>query len=182
MKIYTKTGDSGTTSLIGGKRVPKFHERIEAYGTVDELICHIALLRDLIQNPAISKNLIFIQDRLMTCAAILATDCEDCNIKLPIFSENDIQIIEKEIDEMENQIEPLKSFILPGGHSTVSQCHIARTICRRAERKALALSHNYKVDDLVLKFLNRLSDYLFVLARFISKLNKANEIPWHPNY
>lgn len=182
MKIYTKTGDSGTTSLIGGKRVPKFHERIEAYGTVDELICHIALVRDLIQHATISEKLIFIQDRLMTCAAILATDCEDCNIKLPKFSEKDIEIIEKEIDEMEKQLEPLKSFILPGGHPTVSQCHIARTICRRAERKALALSQNYKVDDFVLKFLNRLSDYLFVLARFISKLNKANEIPWYPNY
>ena len=173
MKIYTKTGDSGITSLIGGKRVPKFHERIEAYGTVDELICHVALLHDLIQNPAISKSLTFIMDRLMICASILATDCEGDNIKPPKFSKNDIEILEKEIDEMEKQLEPLKSFILPGGHPTVSQCHIARAICRRAERKALVLSQNYKVDDLVLKFLNRLPDYLFVLARYIAKLNQV---------
>ena len=182
MKIYTKTGDKGTTSLIGGKRVPKFHERIEAYGTIDELISHIGLLRDLVTNKGLKENLLFVQDRLMTCATILATDCEGCNLKLPIILESDIEILEKEIDSMENQLEPLKSFILPGGHPVVSQAHICRTVCRRAERLSLALSQDYKVDPLVLKFLNRLSDYLFVCARYISKMHNAIETPWTPKY
>lgn len=182
MKIYTKTGDKGTTSLIGGKRVPKFHERIEAYGTVDELISHIGLLRDMVSIDEIKEKFLFIQDRLMTCATILATDCEGCNLKLPIILESDIEKLEKEIDEMENQLEPLKSFILPGGHPIVSHAHICRTICRRAERLSLALSKDFKVDPLVLKFLNRLSDYFFVVARYLSKTQNAKEIPWTPKY
>jgi cob(I)alamin adenosyltransferase len=182
MKIYTKTGDTGTTSLIGGKRVQKFHERIEAYGTVDELISHVGLLRDQIANNNLKEKLLFIQDRLMTCATILATDCEGCNLKLPVLTDSDIEKLETEIDEMEKQLEPLHSFILPGGHPISSQAHICRTICRRAERHALALSQNYKVDELVIKFLNRLSDYLFVTARFISKLHNVTEIPWNPKY
>ncbi|MBI5538826.1 MAG: cob(I)yrinic acid a,c-diamide adenosyltransferase [Bacteroidia bacterium] len=182
MKIYTKTGDKGTTSLIGGKRVQKFHERIEAYGTVDELISHVGLLRDQISDNNIKENLLFIQDRLMTCATILATDCDGCNLKLPILIEADIEKLESEIDEMEKQLEPLHSFILPGGHPLVSQAHICRTVCRRAERHTLALSQNHKVDELVIKFLNRLSDYLFVFARYISKLQNAKEIPWNPKY
>lgn len=182
MKIYTKTGDKGTTSLIGGKRVHKFHERIEAYGTVDELISHVGLLRDQISDNKIKDNLLFIEDRLMTCATILATDCDGCNLKLPILNDTDIEKLELEIDEMEKQLEPLHSFILPGGHPLVSQAHICRTVCRRAERHALALSQNYKVDELVIKFLNRLSDYLFVSARYISKLQNAKEIPWNPKY
>jgi cob(I)alamin adenosyltransferase len=181
MKIYTKTGDSGTTSLIGGKRVPKFHERIEAYGTIDELICHVGLLRDLIQNKAIAENLIFVQNCLMTCATILATDDEGCNIKPPKFSKNNIKILEKGIDKMEKHLIPLKSLIIPGGHPTVSQCHITRAICRRAERKTLALSQNHKIDPSVLMFLNRLSDYFFVLARYYAKLKKADEMLWNPN-
>jgi cob(I)alamin adenosyltransferase len=182
MKIYTKTGDSGNTSLIGGKRVPKFHERIEAYGTVDELISHVGLLRDQLSNENLKEILIFVQDRLMTCATILATDCEGCNLKLPILNNSDIEKLEKEIDEMEKDLEPLHSFILPGGHPVVSQAHICRTVCRRAERHALALSQNFKVDELVIKFLNRLSDYLFVTARYISKSQSAKEIPWSPKY
>ena len=182
MKIYTKTGDNGTTSLIGGKRVPKYHERIEAYGTVDELISHIGLLHDQVIDNVIKEKLLFIQDRLMTCATILATDCEGCNLKLPILSESDIVNLETEIDEMEKQLEPLHSFIIPGGNAIVSQAHICRTVCRRAERHALVLSQNYKVDLLVLKYLNRLSDYLFVIARLLSKSLNANEASWIPKY
>lgn len=182
MKIYTKTGDTGTTSLIGGKRVQKFHERIEAYGTVDELISHVGLLRDQIIDNNLKEKLLFIQDRLMTCATILATDCEGCNLKLPVLTDSDIERLETEIDEMEKQLDPLHSFILPGGHPISSQAHICRTICRRAERHALALSQNYKVDELVIKFLNRLSDYLFVTARYISKLHNVTDINWNPKF
>lgn len=182
MKIYTKTGDSGTTSLIGGKRVPKFHERIEAYGTVDELISHIGLLRDQISDNEFKEKLLFIQDRLMICATILATDCEDCNLKLPVLTESDIEKLETEIDNMEKHLEPLNTFILPGGHPMVSQAHICRTVCRRAERNALFLSQKFKVDMLVLKFLNRLSDYFFVTARLISKWYNSREIPWISKY
>ena len=182
MKIYTKTGDTGTTSLIGGKRVQKFHERIEAYGTVDELISHVGLLRDLNSDNLIKEELLFVQDRLMTCATILATDCDGCNLKLPILTDSDIEKLEKKIDEMEKQLEPLHSFILPGGHTIVSQAHICRTVCRRAERYSLALSQHHKVDELVIKFLNRLSDYLFVSARYFSKLQNALETPWNPKF
>lgn len=181
MKIYTRTGDTGTTSLIGGKRVPKFHARVEAYGTTDELISHIALLRDQITDNKFKEELLFIEDRLMTCATIIATDCEGCNLKLPVITDSDVEKLEMEIDEMEKQLEPLHSFILPGGHPLVSQAHICRTVCRRAERHTLALSQNYKVDELVIKFLNRLSDYLFVAARYLSKQLKIKEIIWNRN-
>ncbi len=182
MKIYTKTGDAGTTSLIGGKRVPKYNERIEAYGTVDELISYFGLIRDIISDNALKENLLFIQDRLMTCAAIIATDCDGCNIKLPVLNESDVEFLEKEIDKMENQLEPLKSFILPGGNSISSYVHIARTVCRRAERNTIHLSQNFKVNIMVIQFLNRLSDYLFVLARYIIKINGGTETNWNPKY
>ena len=182
MKIYTKTGDTGKTSLIGGKRVPKFHERIEAYGTVDELVSHIGLLRDQVNDSNLKDILLFTQDKLMTCATILATDCEGCDLKLPVITDSDIEKIEKEIDEMEKQLVPLHSFVLPGGNPIASQAHICRTVCRRAERHALALSQNFKVDEMVIKFLNRLSDYLFVTARYILKLQNVKEIPWTPKY
>lgn len=177
MKIYTRTGDSGTTSLIGGKRVPKNHARIEAYGTIDELISHVGLLRDITVKKNIKEPLLFIQDRLMICATILATDPKELNIKLLKFSEKDINFIEKEIDKIQKQLKPLKFFIIPGGHPAVSQCHITRTICRRAERKVLSLK-NAKIDPLVVVFLNRLSDYFFVLSRYIAKINKVKETPW----
>lgn len=182
MKIYTKTGDSGTTSLIGGKRVPKFHERIEAYGTVDELISQMGLLHDQVTEINIKEKLLFIQDRLMICATVLATDCENCDLKLPVLAESDVEKLEMEIDQIEEQLEPISSFILSGGNPIVSQAHICRTVCRRAERHALALSQNFKVDALVLKFLNRLSDYLFVTARLLSKLHNTKEILWNPKY
>jgi len=178
MKIYTKTGDTGTTSLIGGKRVPKYHARIEAYGTVDELISYVGLIRDTVDNEQIKNNLLFIQDKLMVCATVIATDCENCKLKLPEIINSDIEFLEKEIDAMGNKITTLKSFVLPGGNYISSYVHIARTICRRAERKTLFLSNSYKINELVIKFLNRLSDYLFVLARYILMLNNGTETYW----
>lgn len=181
MKIYTKTGDSGTTSLIGGTRVPKFHIRIEAYGTVDELISFVGLLRDQQIARSHKDLLVKIQDRLMGCAAILATECENCDVKIPEIKETDIEVLEKAIDAMEKSLQPLTSFILPGGHPAVSLCHVARTICRRAERKTLYLSQEHAVDSMVIKYLNRLSDFFFVLARKISAEMHAEEIPWKPD-
>lgn len=181
MKIYTKTGDTGSTSLIGGTRVPKFHIRIEAYGTVDELISFVGLLRDQDIDVRHKELLVSVQDKLMTCAAILATDCENCDVKIPEIKESDIVLLEKTIDEMEKSLKPLTSFILPGGHPAVSYCHVARSICRRAERKSLYLSQEHAVDSMVIKYLNRLSDFFFVLSRKISSELGAKEIPWKPD-
>lgn len=180
MKIYTKTGDSGSTSLIGGKRVPKYHERIEVYGSLDELISFIGLLRDSLESEKYQEILIKIQDRLMVCSSLLASDCVECTEDLPKIYDKDIELLEKEIDKMEASLEPLMSFILPGGHQAVSVCHIARTICRRIERQVVKLSEQVILDELIVKYLNRLSDYLFVLARRISKDFNAKEIPWKP--
>ena len=180
MKIYTKTGDKGETSLIGGTRVPKYHDRIEAYGTVDELISYVGLIRDQKIDAHYISILIEIQDRLMTCASILATDSENCNIKIPDIYKSDIELLEKEIDEMEKGLPRLESFILPGGHQTVSYCHIARNICRRAERLSIKVQYQFKFSENVIQYLNRLSDYLFVLSRKLSKELFANEIPWKP--
>jgi cob(I)alamin adenosyltransferase len=181
MKIYTKTGDQGTTSLIGGKRVPKYHQRIETYGTVDELISYIGLIRDQKIGHHTKAVLIGIQDRLMACAAILSADCEDCNVTIPEIKDEDIVLLEKEIDAMESELTPLRAFVLPGGHTTVSFCHIARTVCRRTERLIIRLSEELYVPENVLKYINRLSDYLFVLSRKIGKELKIEEIPWQPN-
>lgn len=181
MKIYTKTGDKGTTSLIGGKRVPKYHKRIEAYGTVDELISYIGLLRDQQLDENTRNALLKIEDKLMVCSAVLATDCDDCSLKIPEIKEMDILFLEEEIDVMEDQLEPLTSFILPGGHTTVSFCHIARTVCRRAERITISLAEETQVSANVIKYINRLSDYLFVLARKLGKDLNIQEIPWHPD-
>jgi cob(I)alamin adenosyltransferase len=180
MKIYTRTGDKGFTSLIGGKPVPKTHIRIEAYGTVDELMAHIGMIRDLYEEQTVREQLLFIQDRLMVCASLLATDCENCEIKLPDLEDGDILFLEKAIDEMEVHLPPLKSFILPGGHIVSSQCHIARTVCRRAERQILQLSGKLFVPESVIKFINRLSDYLFVLARKVLHDFGENDILWKP--
>jgi cob(I)alamin adenosyltransferase len=180
MKIYTKTGDKGTTSLIGGKRVPKDHERIEAYGTVDELMAYIGLVRDQKIDQHAENILLKIQDRLMVCASLLAADCEDCHDQLPQLRDEDINMLEEEIDRMEARLDPLRSFILPGGHTTVSYCHIARNVCRRAERTAIRLAGLTTVPDIVIKYLNRLSDYLFVLSRKLSKDLEVAEIRWKP--
>lgn len=178
MKIYTKTGDRGQTSLIGGKRVSKSHIRIEAYGTLDELLSYIGLLRDLVKTSEDKEFLFAIQDRLMICSAILAADCDDCQQRIPEILESDIKELEVEIDKMESNLEPMKCFVLPGGHPAVSHCHIARTICRRSERVVITLAENNFVPDKVLQYINRLSDYLFVLSRKLSKDFNIVEIPW----
>ncbi len=178
-KIYTKTGDKGQTSLWGGARVPKHHIRIEAYGTVDELNSHIGLLRDHLQKEEMRQNLKNIQDRLFTLGSILATDPEKAGkIETPDLQDSDVEILEQGIDEMEQQLPALKNFILPGGHPAVSFCHVARCVCRRAERLAVALDEIEPTQPLVLRYLNRLSDYLFVLARKIGQDFDAEEIVW----
>ncbi len=180
MKIYTKTGDQGETSLIGGTRVPKYHLRIEAYGTVDELNSWIGLIRDQSSDENQIKQLLYIQDRLFTIGSLLAADPEKSKMKLPTLSEEDCKILENEMDAMDEQLEPLKSFILPGGHPLVSQTHIARCVCRRTERLIVHLQAETTVDPIIAIYLNRLSDYLFMLSRFFAKNLNATESPWTP--
>jgi len=180
MKIYTKTGDKGETSLIGGARVPKYHLRIEGYGTIDELNSWVGLIRD--QNIAqdLIMVLLEIQDRLFTIGSLLASDPEKGKMKLPELVDGDIQLLENEMDRMENSLPPLKSFVLPGGHPTVSYIHIARCVCRRAERLVVHLSSENEVDTKISIYLNRLSDYLFMLSRYVAQELKAPETPWKP--
>ncbi|MCW3084679.1 MAG: hypothetical protein JWP12_2045 [Bacteroidetes bacterium] len=180
MKVYTKTGDKGQTSLIGGTRVPKHHMRIEAYGTVDELNSWIGLIRDQQMDADTKKLLIEIQDRLFTIGSSLASDPEKSKMKIPDLKEEDITLLEKEMDRMNESLPEMRSFVLPGGHTSVSYCHIARCVCRRAERLTIHLSENSFVAELVIKYLNRLSDYLFVLSRKLTKDLNAEEIPWKP--
>jgi cob(I)alamin adenosyltransferase len=180
MKIYTKTGDKGQTSLIGGTRVPKHHIRIESYGTVDELNSFIGLIRDQQIDDHSKKILIEIQDRLFTIGSSLASDPEKSKMKIPDLKEEDITLLEKEIDKMNETLPEMRSFVLPGGHTTVSYCHLARCVCRRAERATIHLSENSFVSDLVIKYLNRLSDFLFVLSRKLTHDLHAQEIPWKP--
>jgi len=180
MPIYSKTGDNGTTSLLGGKRVPKYHLRIEAYGTVDELIAYIGLIRDQKVSEPLRNELISIQDRLMVCASLLAADCEGCGEQLPQLYQEDITELENNIDRMDVELPPLQNFVLPGGHTTVSFCHIARNVCRRAERHAIKLHEESKFNELVIRYLNRLSDYLFVLSRKLSKDLQVAEVKWEP--
>jgi len=186
MKVYTKTGDKGTTLLIGGTRVPKHHIKIEAYGTVDELNSFLGLLRDKIGNRY-EEELIFIQNKLFNLGSFLALDKSKeklpngkDRLTIPKINDNDIIFLEQKIDQMETSLPPMTSFILPGGHEQVSICHICRTICRKAERKTTQLNEVEEVDDVLIKFLNRLSDYLFVLARKLSIDLQAAEIPWLP--
>jgi cob(I)alamin adenosyltransferase len=178
MKIYTKTGDEGMTSLFGGKRVSKSDLRIDTYGTVDELNSYIGLLRDQEVNKTREGILIQIQDRLFTIGSLLATEPGNTKVKVPVLYDNDIVALETEIDIMDSQLEPMRSFILPGGHPSVSFGHIARTVCRRAERLVIALDHEEKTAPHVIKYLNRLSDYLFMLCRKMSKEMHAQETPW----
>lgn len=195
-KVYTKTGDKGKTSLIGGTKVPKNHIRIESYGTIDELNSFIGLLNDQIAmlpfSPlAISHNgntrfvgdlLREIQDRLFTIGASLACDPEkDSRLKIPDLKEDDIVLLEKTIDTMDENLPPMKSFVLPGGHVTVSAAHVARSVCRRVERICVAMQENELfIEPMVIKYLNRLSDFLFVLARWLAHQINAPEIPWKP--
>lgn len=179
-KIYTKTGDKGTTSLIGGTKVLKSHLRISSYGTIDELNSHIGLLNDTLQNPEVSLVLREVQDRLFTIGSSLACDPErEPKLKLPDLHEEDIVFLEIEIDRMNDALPPMTSFVLPGGHVAVSQAHVARCVCRRAERTCVELHDIGEfVDGLVIKYINRLSDYLFVLSRYAAMLLKVEEIPW----
>ncbi|KAA5537737.1 cob(I)yrinic acid a,c-diamide adenosyltransferase [Paenimyroides baculatum] len=187
MKVYTKTGDKGTTALFGGSRVPKYHIRIESYGTVDELNSYIGLIRDQEINTIYKDQLIRIQDRLFTLGAILATDPEKAILKngkerlnIPKITEEDVAYLEQAIDEMETNLPQMTHFVLPGGHTTVSYCHIARCVCRRAERLSTHLNDMEPTDEMVLKYLNRLSDYLFVLARKLTFDLNAQEVKWIP--
>ncbi len=181
-RVYTKTGDKGSTGLIGGTRVPKDHIRIEAYGTVDELNSVLGVVTDQLGDKAINEWILEIQDRLFTVGSSLATDPEKApKMKLPDLHESDINWLEQRIDEMDDQLPQMKSFILPGGHVAASHAHVARCVCRRAERLCVHMQSNGEfVADEVLKYLNRLSDFLFVLARFIVHQNGGVEIPWRP--
>lgn len=180
MKIYTRKGDAGTTGIIGGTRLPKHHIRIESYGTVDELNSYIGLLRDLIQDQAIHTVLLEIQDRLFTIGSHLASDPEKSNMQLPQLFVSDVEFLESVIDQMDEALPPMKSFVLPGGHATVSHCHIARCVCRRAERNVAHLAENEPVEALISTYMNRLSDYLFVLSRKLAHELNAIETPWKP--
>ena len=179
-KIYTKTGDLGKTSLIGGTKVPKSHLRIESYGTIDELNSYIGLVSDLLSDSASNKMLKEVQDRLFTIGSSLACDPEKAPlIKIPDLKESDILLLENEIDAMDAALPAMKHFILPGGHSAVSTIHIARCVCRRAERICVNMQeHELFVDPLVIKYINRLSDYLFVLSRWAAHLLNVEEIKW----
>ena len=179
-KIYTKTGDKGQTSLIGGTRIPKFDTRIEAYGTVDELNSNIGLVRDQQIDNHSKEILIEIQDRLFTIGSLLASDPEKNKMALPPLFEDDVALLETAIDAIDAAVPEMKSFVLPGGHVHVSYCHIARCVCRRAERAVLRLAENEAVEELQIKYLNRLSDYLFMLSRKLSHNLNAKEIAWVP--
>lgn len=187
MKIYTKTGDIGETSLFGGRRVLKSELRIDAYGTVDELNSWVGLLRDVQSDNSTKDLLKEIQDRLFTLGSTLAADPANTKLKTPDLHESDIELLEKAIDKMDEVLEPLRNFVLPGGHVYVSYCHLARTVCRRAERLCVALHHSHTNDAssnanelIAIKYLNRLSDYLFTLSRKMAKDLGAEEVNWLP--
>ena len=180
MKIYTKKGDSGTTQLIGGTRVAKSHRRIDAYGTIDELNSYIGLIRDQGICANSKQILVEIQDRLFTIGALLASDPNKKSMQLPTIQIEDVEKLEHEIDKMNETLPEMRSFVLPGGHTTVSFCHIGRCVCRRAERLCINLSDETLQKTLILQYLNRLSDYLFVLSRYLSKDLGVEEIPWQP--
>ena len=187
MKIYTKTGDKGTTGLYGGTRVPKYHLRIEAYGTVDELNSYIGLIKDQKIDDTSSESLLRIQNELFTLGSMLATPTDKAILKsgkerlnIPKITEESILTLENEIDTMNEGLPPMTHFVLPGGHTTVSYCHIARCICRRAERISVQLNDETSIKPEILSYLNRLSDYLFVLARKLTYDNQVAEIPWIP--
>lgn len=180
MKIYTRKGDAGTTSLIGGTRVSKADLRIEAYGTIDELNAYIGLVRDQEVNITRASILKEVQDRLFTIGSLLASDPEKSKMKTPDLHEEDVELLEHEIDVMTDEVPALRAFVLPGGHQAVSFCHVARCVCRRAERLAIHLQQESFVDELVIKYLNRLSDYLFALCRKMTYELQAEEITWKP--
>ncbi|RYD55339.1 MAG: cob(I)yrinic acid a,c-diamide adenosyltransferase [Sphingobacteriales bacterium] len=179
-KIYTKTGDKGSTSLIGGVRVPKSHIRIESYGTIDELNSYMGMVNDLAQNTTISEWLREVQDRLFTVGSVLATNPDkEVKMKLPDVHDTDVTWLEERIDEMNAVLPEMRSFILPGGQLAASTCHVARCVCRRAERLCVGMQEQEEqIPDLIVKYLNRLSDFLFVLARYIGHINGVEDLPW----
>ncbi len=181
MKIYTKKGDKGETGLIGGKRIAKNDLRISAYGTIDELNAFIGLLRDSIKNSKYNSQLIDIQNKLFTAGSILAVGEDGSKMQIPSLRTEDIEALESWIDEMDEFLPEMKSFVLPGGHVHISYCHIARTVCRRAERLIVELSSQVEVDEVLLSYFNRLSDYLFTLSRTMAYDLNIKEIPWNPN-
>ena len=180
MKIYTKTGDKGITALYGGERVLKNHSRINSYGTIDELNSYIGLIRDQDIDLNIKKSLIKIQHDLFTLGSMLATPIEKQTLNISIVNKESVTFLEKEIDKMNEELPKMTHFILPGGHSTVSFCHIARTVCRRAERLTVCLKEEENLNPIILIYLNRLSDYLFTLARKLTKDLSVQEIKWIP--
>jgi cob(I)alamin adenosyltransferase len=180
MKIYTKTGDQGTTSLFGGNRLSKANLRIDTYGTVDELNSWLGVLRDQEVNQKRQDELIEIQDRLFTIGSILATEPGNAKVKIPALSLSDVTFLESKMDSMDEALEPMRFFVLPGGHSSISFGHVTRTVCRRAERLVIALAAVEAVDPLVIQYLNRLSDYIFVLCRKMTAELEVSETPWKP--
>jgi len=180
MKVYTKNGDTGTTQLIGGTRVSKSSLRLESYGTIDELNSFIGLIRDQEIDERYKLQLIEIQDRLFTIGSGLASDPNKSKMKIPDLLESDIQFLEQSMDDMDKELPEMKFFVLPGGHQTVSYCHIARCVCRRAERVIISLHEHEFVSEIVFKYINRLSDYLFVISRKLSKDLNITEQPWKP--
>lgn len=179
-QIYTKGGDKGKTALLGGRRVAKYHQRIEAYGTVDELMAHTALLRDLSEDETTREQLLVILERLMSAASVVAADGDDLPANMPSLSEADVEYLEQAIDVMDHDLPVLTSFILPGGHPATSQAHVARTVCRRAERNILKLQDKEEVEEIIIKYFNRLSDYYFLLSRKLAYYFGVSEIPWKP--
>ena len=180
MKIYTKTGDKGTTALFGGKRVSKSDIRIEAYGTVDELNAYIGLIRFKEIDAHAIETLGEIQDRLFTLGSILASEPGKNNLKVPDLHESDVEFLENEIDKMNEILPELKAFVLPGGNDAIGFAHVARCVCRRAERDVVHLAQAEDVPDIAIKYLNRLSDYLFVLSRKLTYDANLSETPWNP--
>jgi cob(I)alamin adenosyltransferase len=176
-RLYTRGGDRGETSLIGGKRVAKSHPRIEAYGSVDELMAHTSMLRDMVEDQQIRKDLLAILDMQMASASMLAAG-ENIPPHLPSVGEEQVLFLEKRIDEMDAALEPLQSFVIPGGHPAISQAHVARTVCRRAERSIVKLGQEVHIQEDVIRFYNRLSDYFFVLSRTISSRLGVIQKPW----
>lgn len=177
MKIYTKTGDEGKTGLFGGGRILKSELRIESYGTVDELNAVIGLLRDHLSEETLRSVLFTIQNRLFTIGAHLATEPGKEGAAPDLLVE-DVQLLEEEMDRMDESLEPLRNFILPGGHPSISYCHLARTVCRRAERRAVALAQLEEVPAILIQYLNRLSDYFFILGRYQAKAIGVEEVAW----
>lgn len=176
-KIYTKTGDQGETGLFGGTRLPKDHIRIESYGTVDELNAHVGMLRDHVEDGGLRDLLKKIQDRLFTIGSNLASDPEK-ELPTPDILDADIELLEQEMDRMDETLPELRNFILPGGHPAVSWCHLARCVCRRAERRVITLTQQESVAEIIIRYLNRLSDYFFMLGRYLAQQVKAEEVVW----